>query len=109
MHALCDIQNILQLHGIGAASLMARMGPFAADRTCGERSRGAQRPTLNVMLPSQHKRPPKFLSTYSFGRTLLWDFLSALAWNALIVVAGVTVGMNFGDLSSLVSRYTTAV
>jgi membrane-associated protein len=46
---------------------------------------------------------------YSFGRTLLWGFLSALAWNALIFVAGVTVGTNFGELSSLVSRYTTVV
>jgi membrane protein DedA with SNARE-associated domain len=51
----------------------------------------------------------KFPSTYSFGRTLLWGFLSALAWNALIFVAGVRVGMNFGDLSSPVSRYTTVV
>ena len=46
---------------------------------------------------------------YPLGRTLLWGFVSALAWNGLIFLAGVQLGMNFQDLSAWVSRYTTVV
>lgn len=46
---------------------------------------------------------------YSFARTVLWGTLSATAWNALIFAAGVAVGLNWGDLSTWMERYTTAV
>jgi membrane-associated protein len=44
-----------------------------------------------------------------YRRVVLYGFLSALAWNGLIFAAGVAVGMNWGELSIWMSRYTTAV
>ncbi|MBN1769823.1 MAG: DedA family protein [Deltaproteobacteria bacterium] len=46
---------------------------------------------------------------YPFARTLLWGTLSALAWNALIFAAGVAVGLNWDELSTWLTRYTTVV
>jgi membrane protein DedA with SNARE-associated domain len=46
---------------------------------------------------------------YPLSRTLLWGFLSALLWNGLIFGAGVAVGMNWDELSTLLARYTIVV
>ncbi|MBI5488360.1 MAG: DedA family protein [Deltaproteobacteria bacterium] len=46
---------------------------------------------------------------YPLGRTLLWGFVSALAWNGLIFLAGVQLGVNYEQLSGWMSRYMTVV
>jgi membrane-associated protein len=46
---------------------------------------------------------------YPAGRTVLWGTLSALAWNGLIFAAGVEVGLNWDELSTLLERYTAVV
>lgn len=46
---------------------------------------------------------------YPFARTVLWGTLSAVAWNALIFAAGVSLGLNWEELSTWLQRYTTVV
>ncbi|MBI5501956.1 MAG: VTT domain-containing protein [Deltaproteobacteria bacterium] len=46
---------------------------------------------------------------YPLGRTLLWGFVSALAWNGLIFLAGVQLGVKYEQLSDWMSQYMTVV
>jgi membrane protein DedA with SNARE-associated domain len=46
---------------------------------------------------------------YPLSRTLLWGFVSALAWNGLIFVAGVAVGLKWEELAALVGHYTAVM
>lgn len=46
---------------------------------------------------------------YPLGKTLLWGALSALGWNTLIFVIGVTVGLRWAELSGVLSSYSMVV
>jgi membrane protein DedA with SNARE-associated domain len=49
------------------------------------------------------------IARFPVGPVLFWGALSALAWNALLFVAGWTVGHHWDQLSRLIETYSTIV
>jgi membrane-associated protein len=104
------LRRRLERKGAAAGGLSRRLQGILALEP---RFRKAAVPTLlfNRFLPGI--RALLFVAAGFFGVSgtlaLALGFLSALLWNALIFAAGVAVGLNWQELSSLVSSYTTAV
>ena len=49
------------------------------------------------------------LSELSLGRTIVLSFISALAWNAILLYAGKELGENWRDLSEYLQIYSRAI
>jgi membrane protein DedA with SNARE-associated domain len=49
------------------------------------------------------------MSNLAFGRTALLSGISALAWNAILVYAGYSLGSHWEDIGSYLRTYSTIV